>query len=92
MWLKGVGKEGGFQAFVIPHSISPVVLIYVLSQVSFGYNYEVSLCTDPTGSGHSLLMGKCVVLNQEKNVMGIHVAFLQQKFMDKTASCHPNLH
>lgn len=66
MWLKGVGKEEGFQALIVPHSTSPVALIYVLSQVLSGYNYKVSLCTDPTRSGHSPLMGKCVVLNQEK--------------------------
>lgn len=61
-----MGKEGGFQALIVPQSASPVALIYVLSQVLSGYNYEVSLCTDPTRSGHSPLMGKCVMLNQLK--------------------------
>lgn len=66
VWLKGVGKEGGFQALIVPCSTSPVALIYVSSQVSSGYNYEVSLCTDPTRSSHSPLMRTCVVRNQEK--------------------------
>lgn len=66
MWLKGVDKEREFQALIVSHSPSPVALICVLSQVLSGYNYEISLRTDPTRSGHSPLMGKCVVLNQEK--------------------------
>lgn len=66
VWLKGVGNEGGLQALIIPCSTSPVALIYVLSQASSGYNYEVSLCTNPTRSSHSPPMRTCVVLNQEK--------------------------
>lgn len=70
MLLKGVGKEGGFQALIVPHSTSPVALIYVLSQVLSGYNYEVSLCTDPTRSGDSPLMGKVCGAQPRKMLQG----------------------